>query len=46
LEGIWVVTIHDCLVTYPKQDERVKQIMLEAFESAGVMPTIKITAFD
>ena len=46
LEGIWVVTIHDCLVTYPEQAERVKQIMVEAFESVGVRPTIKITAFD
>ena len=46
LEGIWVVTIHDCLVTYPEQAERVKQIMVAAFESVGVRPTIKITAFD
>ena len=46
LEGIWVVTIHDCLVTYPEQAERVRQIMVEAFESVGVRPTIKITAFN
>ena len=46
LEGIWVVTIHDCLVTIPDQAERVRQIMVEAFESVGVRPTIKITAFD
>ena len=46
LEGIWVVTIHDCLVTYPEQAERVRQIMVEAFGSVGVRPTIKITAFD
>jgi hypothetical protein len=46
LEGIWVVTIHDCLVTYPEQAERVKQIMEEAFESVGVTPTIKLTAFN
>ena len=36
LEGIWVVTIHDCLVTYPEQAERVRQIMVEAFESVGI----------
>ena len=46
LEGIWVVTIHDCLVTYPEQAERVQQMMIAAFESVGVRPTIKITAFD
>jgi hypothetical protein len=45
LEGIWVVTIHDCLVTYPEQAEGVKQILMGAFESAGVTPTIKITGF-
>ena len=46
LEGIWVVTIHDCLVTYPEQAERVRQIMVAAFESVDVRPTIKITAFN
>ena len=46
LEGIWVVTIHDCLVTYPEQAERVSQIMVEAFGSVGVRPTIKVTAFN
>jgi hypothetical protein len=46
LDGIWVVTIHDCLVTYPDQAERVREIMVEAFESLGVTPTIKITAFN
>jgi hypothetical protein len=46
IEGIWVVTIHDCLVTYPEHAERVSQIMVEAFESVGVRPTIKITAFN
>ncbi len=46
LEGIWVVTIHDCVVTYPENAERVRQIMVEAFESVGVTPTIKVTAFD
>jgi hypothetical protein len=46
LEGIWVVTIHDCLVTHPDQAERVREIMIEAFESVGVTPTIKITAFN
>jgi hypothetical protein len=46
LEGIWVVTIHDCLVTYPEHAERVRQIMVEAFESVGLTPTIKVTAFN
>jgi len=46
VEGIWVVTIHDCLVTYPEHAERVSQIMVEAFESVGGKPTIKVTAFD
>jgi hypothetical protein len=46
LEGIWVVTIHDCLVTFPEQAERVRQIMEEAFGSVGIRPTIKITAFN
>jgi hypothetical protein len=46
LEGIWVVTIHDCLVAYPNNAVRVKQIMEEAFGSLGIRPTIKITAFD
>jgi hypothetical protein len=46
LEGIWVVTIHDCLVTYPELAERVRQIMVEAFGSVWATPTIKITAFD
>ena len=36
IEGIWVVTIHDCLVTYPEHAERVSQIMVGAFESVGV----------
>ena len=46
IEGIWVVTIHDCLVTYPEHAERVSQIMVEAFQSVGVRPTIKTTAFN
>ena len=46
LEGIWVVTIHDCLVTYPENAERVSRIMEEAFGSVGVRPTIKVTAFN
>ena len=46
VEGIWVVTIHDCLVTYPEHAERVSQIMVEAFESVGINPTVKITAFN
>ena len=46
LEGIWVVTIHDCLVSYPEHADSVKQIMIAAFESVGVRPTIKTTAFN
>jgi len=46
VEGIWVVTIHDCLVTYPEHAEKVRRIMVEAFESVGGNPTIKITAFN
>jgi hypothetical protein len=46
LEGIWVVTIHDCLVTYAEHAERVKEIMEEAFKSVGVTPTIKIKSFN
>jgi hypothetical protein len=46
LEGIWVVTIHDCVVTYPEQAKRVKEIMVEAFKTVGVTPTIKIKSFD
>jgi hypothetical protein len=46
LEGIWVVTIHDCLVTYPEQAERVRQMMEKAFESVEVTPMITITTFD
>ncbi len=36
----------NCLVTYPELAVRVKEIMVEAFESVGVTPTIKITAFN
>jgi len=46
LEGIWVVTIHDCLVTYPDNAERVSRIMEQAFGSVGIRPTIKVTVFD
>jgi hypothetical protein len=46
LERIWVVTIHDCVVTYPEQADRVSQIMTEAFGSVGARPTIKIKSFD
>ena len=46
LEGIWVVTIHDCLVTFPVYAERVREIMAEAFGSVGAKPTIKVTALD
>jgi hypothetical protein len=41
-----VVTIHDCLVTFPEHAERVCRIMAEAFETVGARPTIKVTAFD
>jgi hypothetical protein len=46
LEAIWVVTIHDCLVTCPEQAGRVKEIMVSAFGSVGATPTIKITALN
>ena len=46
LEGICVVTIHDCLVTYPEHGERARQIRVEAFGSVGGRPTIKLSAFD
>jgi hypothetical protein len=46
MEGIWVVTIHDCLVTFPEEAERVKEIMVGAFGSVGVIPTIKIKSFN
>ena len=46
LEGIWVVTIHDCLVTYPEHAGRVCRIMEDAFGSVGIRPTIKVTAFN
>ena len=46
LEGIGVVTIYDCLVTYPDNAERFSRIMVEAFGSVGIRPTIKVTAFD
>ena len=46
LEGIWVVTIHDCLVTVPEQAERVREIMVEAFGAVGIKPTIKVMVFD
>ncbi len=45
MEGIWAVTIDTCLVTYPEHAERVSQIMVEAFGSVGVSPTIKVTQF-
>jgi hypothetical protein len=41
-----VVTVHDCLLTNPEQAERVKRIMVEAFESADVTPMIKSTALN
>lgn len=46
LEEIWVVTIHDCLVTVPDHARRVREIMVEAFGSVGIKPTIKVTAFN
>jgi hypothetical protein len=46
LEEIWVVTIHDCLVAYPEQAERVRLIMDESFGSVGVRPTIKLKSFN
>ena len=41
-----MVTIHDCLVTYPEHAERSRRIMEQAFGSVGIRPTIKITSFD
>ena len=41
-----MVTIYDCLVTYPDNAERFSRIMVEAFGSVGIRPTIKVTAFD
>jgi hypothetical protein len=41
-----MVTIHDCLVTYPELAERVSQIMVEALESVGVSPRVKGKAFN
>jgi hypothetical protein len=45
-EGIWAVTIHDSIVTFPEHAKAVTGIMEEAFSSAGVRPTIKVTPFD
>lgn len=45
LEGIWVVTIHDCLVTFPEYAQRVSRVMAEAFGTVGARPAIKVTAF-
>ena len=41
-----MVTIHDCLVTYPYNAERVSRIMEQAFGSVGIRPTVNVTAFD
>ena len=41
-----MVAVHECLVTFPEQVNRVKQIMVELVGSVGIGPTIKITAFD
>jgi hypothetical protein len=41
-----VVTVYDCLATYPENGERIKQIMVEAFGSVGIKPIIKTTAFN
>ena len=41
-----MVTIHDCLVTYLDNAERVSRIMEQAFGSVGIRPTIQVTAFD
>ena len=37
-EGIWAVTIHDSIVTFPEHAKAVTAIMEEAFSSAGVRP--------
>ena len=36
LGRVWVVTIHNCLVTYPDNAERVSRIMEQAFGSVGI----------
>ena len=41
-----MVTIHDCLVTYPDNAEGVRRIVEQAFGSVGIRPTIKVTVFD
>ena len=46
LEGVWVVTIYNCLVTYPDNAERVSRIMEQAFGSVSIKPSIKVTAFN
>ena len=46
LGRVWVVTIHDWLVSYPDNAERVSRIMEQAFGSVGIRPTVKVTAFD
>ena len=43
---VWVVTIHDWLVTYPDNAERFSRIMEQAFGSVSIKPSIKVTAFD
>ena len=39
-----MVTIHDCLVTYPGNAERVSRIMEQGFGSVSIKPSIKVTA--
>jgi len=46
LEGIWVVTVHDCLVTDPDNAERSRRINVEALGSMGVKRRNKIRAFN
>ena len=41
-----MVPTHDCPVTCEEHAEKVKQIMVEAFESVGIKPTVKTTALD
>jgi hypothetical protein len=41
-----MVPTHDCPVTCEEHAEKVKQIIVEAFESVGIKPTIKTPDFD
>jgi hypothetical protein len=46
LGRVWVVTVYNCLVTYPEHGERARRIMEQAFGSLWIKPTVKVTAFN